>query len=218
MTTTIDPPPRPSRPTSRSPTSRSPTSAARRSSSPSTRCPASWRCASATRATQAADRRPHHRLAAHDDPDRGADRDARRARRRGALGVAATSSPPRTTPPPRSPRPASRCSRGRARRSRSTGGAPSRRCVAGGRRQHGPNMILDDGGDATLLVHKGVEFERAGAVPDPSTADNEEFAVVLGAARATCSPRTTERWHRMADGHARASPRRPPPACTGSTR
>ena len=31
----------------------------------------------------------------------------------------------------------------------------------------GPNMILDDGGDATLLVHKGVEFERAGAVPDP---------------------------------------------------
>src|SRR3989454_950017 len=32
----------------------------------------------------------------------------------------------------------------------------------------GPNMILDDGGDATLLVHKGVEYERAGAVPDPS--------------------------------------------------
>ena len=43
----------------------------------------------------------------------------------------------------------------------------------------GPNMILDDGGDATLLVHKGVEFEKAGAVPDPSTADSEEFAVVL---------------------------------------
>ncbi len=43
----------------------------------------------------------------------------------------------------------------------------------------GPNMILDDGGDATLLVHKGVEFERAGAVPDPSSSDSEEFAVVL---------------------------------------
>ncbi len=41
-------------------------------------------------------------------------------------------------------------------------------------------MILDDGGDATLLVHKGVEFERAGAVPDPATADSEEFAIVLG--------------------------------------
>ncbi|MEO5842718.1 MAG: adenosylhomocysteinase [Acidimicrobiales bacterium] len=43
----------------------------------------------------------------------------------------------------------------------------------------GPNMILDDGGDATLLVHKGVEFERAGAVPSADTADNEEFAIVL---------------------------------------
>ncbi len=43
----------------------------------------------------------------------------------------------------------------------------------------GPNMILDDGGDATMLVHKGVEFEKAGTVPDPSTAESEEFAVVL---------------------------------------
>jgi adenosylhomocysteinase len=43
----------------------------------------------------------------------------------------------------------------------------------------GPNMILDDGGDATLLVHKGVEFERAGAVPDPAGADNEELRVIL---------------------------------------
>src|SRR5215208_6943469 len=43
----------------------------------------------------------------------------------------------------------------------------------------GPNMILDDGGDATLLVHKGAEFERAGAVPDPETADSEEFRVIL---------------------------------------
>jgi adenosylhomocysteinase len=40
-------------------------------------------------------------------------------------------------------------------------------------------MILDDGGDATLLVHKGVEFERAGAVPDPASADSEEFQIVL---------------------------------------
>jgi adenosylhomocysteinase len=43
----------------------------------------------------------------------------------------------------------------------------------------GPNMILDDGGDATLLVHKGVEFEAAGAVPDPGSADSEELRVVL---------------------------------------
>jgi adenosylhomocysteinase len=43
----------------------------------------------------------------------------------------------------------------------------------------GPNMILDDGGDATLLVHKGVDFEKAGAVPAPESADNEELAVIL---------------------------------------
>src|ERR1700750_2937691 len=43
----------------------------------------------------------------------------------------------------------------------------------------GPNMILDDGGDATLLLHKGVECEHAGAVPDPASAESEEFRIVL---------------------------------------
>ncbi|MCU1400440.1 MAG: adenosylhomocysteinase [Acidimicrobiales bacterium] len=43
-----------------------------------------------------------------------------------------------------------------------------------------PNMILDDGGDATLLLHKGVEFEASGEVPDPTSASNPEFAIVLG--------------------------------------
>ncbi|WP_326740896.1 adenosylhomocysteinase [Streptomyces sp. NBC_01022] len=43
----------------------------------------------------------------------------------------------------------------------------------------GPNMILDDGGDATLLVHKGVEYQKAGAVPDPSTADGDELGAIL---------------------------------------
>src|SRR5450755_3086050 len=43
----------------------------------------------------------------------------------------------------------------------------------------GPNMILDDGGDATLLVHKGVQYERAGAVPDPASEESEELQVVL---------------------------------------
>jgi adenosylhomocysteinase len=43
----------------------------------------------------------------------------------------------------------------------------------------GPNLILDDGGDATLLVHKGVEFERTGTVPDPADAESEEFAIIL---------------------------------------
>jgi adenosylhomocysteinase len=44
----------------------------------------------------------------------------------------------------------------------------------------GPNMILDDGGDVTLLIHKGVEYEVAGKVPGVETADSEEFGVVLG--------------------------------------
>jgi len=43
----------------------------------------------------------------------------------------------------------------------------------------GPNLILDDGGDATMLVHKGVEYERAGAAPDPSTGESEEFVSFL---------------------------------------
>ena len=47
----------------------------------------------------------------------------------------------------------------------------------------GPNTILDDGGDATLLVHKGVEFEKAGAVPQPTDADSEEYRVVLSVLR-----------------------------------
>jgi adenosylhomocysteinase len=62
----------------------------------------------------------------------------------------------------------------------------------------GPNLILDDGGDATLVVHKGVEYERAGAVPDPSTADNEEFAVVL-ALLGRIFEEDDRRWHRVAD-------------------
>ena len=43
----------------------------------------------------------------------------------------------------------------------------------------GPTMILDDGGDATLLVHKGLEFERAGFVPAPEATDSEEYSVIL---------------------------------------
>jgi adenosylhomocysteinase len=44
---------------------------------------------------------------------------------------------------------------------------------------NGPNMILDDGGDATLLVHKGTEFEKAGAVPAPAAGDSGEWKVIL---------------------------------------
>ncbi|GGK05702.1 adenosylhomocysteinase [Pilimelia anulata] len=47
----------------------------------------------------------------------------------------------------------------------------------------GPNMILDDGGDATLLVHKGAEFEKAGAVPATAPTDSEEYGVILDVLR-----------------------------------
>jgi adenosylhomocysteinase len=50
-----------------------------------------------------------------------------------------------------------------------------------------PNMILDDGGDATLLVHKGAEYEKAGAVPDAAAGDNEEWKAILDLLKRTIS-------------------------------
>ncbi len=63
----------------------------------------------------------------------------------------------------------------------------------------GPNMILDDGGDATLLVHKGVDFEKAGAVPTPTEADSEEYTYVL-ALLARSLTEDPSRWTQIANG------------------
>jgi len=63
----------------------------------------------------------------------------------------------------------------------------------------GPNMILDDGGDATLLVHKGTEYERAGAVPDPAGADSEEFRVILTALQRSLED-DPQRWTKIGQG------------------
>ncbi len=60
----------------------------------------------------------------------------------------------------------------------------------------GPNMILDDGGDATMLLHKGVEYEAAGQVPDPTEASNPELAVILGLLQRTLKSDPTK-WTRM---------------------
>jgi adenosylhomocysteinase len=62
----------------------------------------------------------------------------------------------------------------------------------------GPNMILDDGGDATMLVHHGVEYEKAGAVPDPASADSDEFRIVLELLTRTVSE-DGQRWTRAAE-------------------
>jgi adenosylhomocysteinase len=63
----------------------------------------------------------------------------------------------------------------------------------------GPNMILDDGGDATMLVQKGSEYEKAGAVPDPSTAESEEFHVFLELLQKSVAAEP-QKWTRIGQG------------------
>src|SRR5579862_88410 len=59
-----------------------------------------------------------------------------------------------------------------------------------------PNMILDDGGDATLLVHKGAEYEKAGGVPSATEDDPEEWRIILGRLRQG----TPGKWTKIASG------------------
>jgi adenosylhomocysteinase len=69
--------------------------------------------------------------------------------------------------------------------------------AADGTTYDGPNMILDDGGDATMLLHKGVEYEKSGEVPDPTAASNPELAIVLGLLQRTLRS-DPGKWTRMA--------------------
>jgi len=61
-----------------------------------------------------------------------------------------------------------------------------------------PNMILDDGGDATLLIHKGVEFEKTGAIPETKDDDNEEWKTILDVLRRNLAS-DPGKWTKMAD-------------------
>jgi adenosylhomocysteinase len=61
----------------------------------------------------------------------------------------------------------------------------------------GPDQIVDDGGDVTLLIHKGVEFESAGKVPGPETTENEEYKVILQLLAKTLKE-TPKRWTNVA--------------------
>ncbi|MGX5655695.1 adenosylhomocysteinase [Geodermatophilus nigrescens] len=63
----------------------------------------------------------------------------------------------------------------------------------------GPNMLLDDGGDATLLVHLGTRFEADGAVPDTTEADSEEYGVILDVLRGTLAA-DAGYWTRIGQG------------------
>jgi adenosylhomocysteinase len=60
-----------------------------------------------------------------------------------------------------------------------------------------PNMILDDGGDATLLVHKGVEYEQAGKVPEAKAGDNEEWVAILDVLRRNLKS-SSNKWQQLA--------------------
>jgi adenosylhomocysteinase len=62
----------------------------------------------------------------------------------------------------------------------------------------GPNLILDDGGDATLLVHTGREVEEAGHVPEATEADGAEWREILALLRTSIAA-SPDRWHRVAD-------------------
>ena len=63
----------------------------------------------------------------------------------------------------------------------------------------GPNMLLDDGGDATLLVHKGAEYERAGGVPSAAEDDADEWKVILDLLRESLAS-SPDRWTRVGQG------------------
>src|SRR6266851_58070 len=63
--------------------------------------------------------------------------------------------------------------------------------------EDGPNMILDDGGDATLLVHKGAEYEKAGGVPSPAAEDPEEWVIILDLLRNSLADHPGK-WRRVA--------------------
>ena len=63
----------------------------------------------------------------------------------------------------------------------------------------GPTQIVDDGGDATMLIHKGVEFEKLGTVPGPESTENTEFKEVLKTL-AWCLEQNPQRWTNVAKG------------------
>ena len=129
-------------------------------------------------ARAAAARRAHLRLAAHDDPDRRADRDAQGARAPTCAGPRATSTRRRTMRPPRSPPAAPRCSPIKGETLKDYWDYQHRIFEWGD--GGAPNMILDDGGDATLLIHLGLRAEQGetGFISKPT---NEEEEVLFAA-------------------------------------
>jgi hypothetical protein len=123
----------------------------------------------------AAEGRSRHGLAAHDDSDGRADRDAEGARCAMCAGARATSSRRRTTPLLRSPSTAPGVRVEGRDRSRSTGAARSTLLWENG--ELGPQLIVDDGGDLTLLIHRGYAAEKTPSILDDDEG-SEELAIV----------------------------------------
>jgi len=119
---------------------------------------------------------------------------------------------PRTMLRPPSPRPARRSSPSRARASRNTGDYTHKIFEWGDGGE--PNMILDDGGDATLLVHLGMRAEKDASLIAKPTNEEEEVLYKVIAKTNKAKPG----WYAKLGAASRASPRRRPRACTGSTR
>ena len=65
--------------------------------------------------------------------------------------------------------------------------------------ESGPNLILDDGGDATLLVHLGVQYEKSGTIPGLETANSEEHGVILNALHAVRAEKGDQFWHGLSE-------------------
>ena len=158
---------------------------------------------------EAARRREDHGLAAHDRADGRADRDARRRSAPTCAGCRATSSRRRITRRPRSPS-------GKDGTVENPKGVPvfawkgetleeywwcTEQALDVARRHAARTCSLDDGGDATLLVHKGAEFEKAGEVPafDAET-EPEEWGVILRPAARRARQGNPGRWTKVARG------------------
>ena len=157
-------------------------------------------------ARAAAARRENHRLIAHDDPDRGADRDLERAWARRCAGPRATSIRPRIMPRRRSRRAARRSSRSKARRLSEYWDYTHRifEWPDGGH----ANMILDDGGDATLLLHLGARAEKDASLHRRTR--QRRGAVPVRRDQGQAQGRS--QWYSPGSPRSRALPRRPPPA------
>ncbi len=165
------------------------------------------------RRVEAAQGRADHRLAAHDHPDRGADRDADRARRRRSAGHRATSSRPRTMPPRRSPATGIPVFAIKGETLEEYWDYVARIFDWG--QDETCNLILDDGGDATMFALWGARVEAGEELFEPTNEEEEVFAATLKRFLAE-RPGLSHQDRRQHQGRQRRNHhRRPPPLRAG---